>query len=282
MTVKIVPISEDIPHVDILVFGDSGVGKTVFAGSDDRVLFLAIEDKGIVSSARLGSKASKIVVTDYPEFVEAVNWLTDNPEVLDDYDWISVDSAPELQNMIMRHITSVQRQDRINKDQDPDQPQIQDYGKLHILFDKAIRAINDLPVNVLYTATAKKVEDADGNEFLVPDISGKDYGIAMKTVAQMTSYGYLKVEVVERPDPTEDQPNKVKKVKQRVIIWEDTGTIRGKDRTTRLTPKTVLPPRNALKHIRTLIEGEPAKKSRVENIPVQIETKEEASDLIEA
>jgi hypothetical protein len=108
-------------------------------------------------------------------------------------------------------------------------------------------------VNVLYTALSRKVEDADHNEFLVPEISGKDYGVAMKIVALMTSYGHLRVEIVEVPAPTEDNPDMTKMVKRRTIYWEDTGTIRAKDRTTRLAPFTV----NAkLKQIRLAIDGE--------------------------
>lgn len=287
MTVEIIKLAEDVPYSNVLVYGDSGSGKTVLAGSDERVLFIAPEDSGTLSALRMGSKADKIPVHEWLDVQNALNYLYDHPEITEKYDWVVIDSAPEMQSMCMRYILKIQRQERIARDQDPEQPQIQDYGKQHILFDKMIRGFNDLPTNVLYTATARKVEDADGNEFLVPDIAGKDYGIAMKTVALMTSYGYLKVEIIDKPAPTTEQPNRTRKVKQRVIYWEDTGTIRGKDRTTRLAPKTILPSKMALKHLRGLIDGTekavtPAPKPEPKIESVEGELEKENIDLVEA
>lgn len=253
MAIQIVDLADDIPKWNILVHADSGAGKTVFAGSDDRVLFIAPEDSGTLSALRMGSTAQKIRVRHWNDIREAVEYLEDNPDVLAKYDVLAVDSLTEMQKMCMKAILESSRADRLSKGQDPDTPQIQDYGKLHVLFENLVRRINELNVNVLYTALSRKVEDADHNEFLVPEISGKEYGVAMKIVALMTSYGHLRVEIVEVPAPTEDNPELTKHVKRRTIYWEDTGTIRAKDRTTRLAPFTV----NAkLKQIRLAIDGE--------------------------
>ena len=125
---------------------------------------------------------------------------------------------------------------------------------MHDLVESMVRGFNDLPVNVLYTATSKQVKDADGDPFIVPELTGKgDYGFSMKMVALMTCYGYMRTEVHTVPAPTEDDPKATKAVKRRVIYWEDTGTIRGKDRTVTLAPFTV----NAtLQQIRKAISGE--------------------------
>lgn len=250
--IEIVDLADDIPKWNILIHADSGAGKTVFAGSDDRVLFIAPEDSGTLSALRMGSKAQKIRVRHWNDIREAVEYLEDNPDVLAKFDVLAVDSLTEMQKMCMSAILEVNRSERLSKGQDPDTPQIQDYGKLHVLFENLVRRINELDINVLYTALSRKVEDADHNEFLVPEISGKEYGVAMKIVALMTSYGHLRVELVEVPAPTEEHPDMTKTVKRRTIYWEDTGTIRAKDRTTRLAPFTV----NAkLKQIRQAIDG---------------------------
>ena len=252
MAIQIVDLADDIPKWNILIHADSGAGKTVFAGSDDRVLFIAPEDSGTLSALRMGSTAQKIRVRHWNDIREAVEYLEDNPDVLAKYDVLAVDSLTEMQKMCMAAILEAARSERLSKGQDPDTPQIQDYGKLHVLFENLVRRINELDINVLYTALSRKVEDADHNEFLVPEITGKDYGVAMKIVALMTSYGHLRVELVEVPAPTEDNPDLTKIVKRRTIYWEDTGTIRAKDRTTRLAPFTV----NAkLKQIRQAIDG---------------------------
>lgn len=253
MTIQIVDLADDVPKWNILIHADSGAGKTVFAGSDDRVLFIAPEDSGTLSALRMGSTAQKIRVRHWNDIKEAVEYLEDNPDILAKYDVLAVDSLTEMQKMCMAAILEASRSERLSKGQDPDTPQIQDYGKLHVLFENLVRRINELDINVLYTALSRKVEDADHNEFLVPEITGKDYGVAMKIVALMTSYGHLRVEIVEVPAPTEDNPELTKMVKRRTIYWEDTGTIRAKDRTTRLAPFTV----NAkLKQIRLAIDGE--------------------------
>lgn len=253
MTPQIIKLSDDVPFWNNLIYADSGAGKTVLAGSDRRVLFIAPEDSGTLSALRMGSNASKIKVKDWPDLIAAYEYLYDHPEILAEFDVLAIDSVTEMQAMCMRYLLKMSRADKLQRDQDPDQPQLQEYGKLHILFEKMVRAFNDLPVNVLYTALARKVEDADHNEFLVPEIQGKDYGIAMKIVALMTSYGYLRVEIVDVPDPTDENPNRTRQVKQRTIYWEDTGTIRGKDRTNALAPYTT----NAtLQQIRRAIKGE--------------------------
>jgi hypothetical protein len=252
MTIEIVDLADDIPKWNILVHADSGAGKTVFAGSDEGVLFIAPEDSGTLSALRMGSKAQKIRVRHWNDIRSAVEYLEDNPDVLSNYNVLAVDSLTEMQKMCMAAILESSRSERLSKGQDPDTPQIQDYGKLHVLFENLVRRINELDVNVLYTALSRKVEDADHNEFLVPEISGKEYGVAMKIVALMTSYGHLRVELVEVPAPTEEHPELTKMVKRRTIYWEDTGTIRAKDRTTRLAPFTV----NAkLSQVRQAIDG---------------------------
>ena len=252
MTIQIVDLADDVPKWNILIHADSGAGKTVFAGSDDRVLFIAPEDSGTLSALRMGSTAQKIRVRHWNDIREAVEYLEDNPDILAKYDVLAVDSLTEMQKMCMAAILESSRSERLSKGQDPDTPQIQDYGKLHVLFENLVRRINELDINVLYTALSRKVEDADHNEFLVPEITGKDYGVAMKIVALMTSYGHLRVEIVEVPAPSDDNPDLTKMVKRRTIYWEDTGTIRAKDRTTRLAPFTV----NAkLKQIRQAIDG---------------------------
>lgn len=233
-------LSEDPKFWNILVYADSGTGKTVFAGSDTKVLFIAPEDDGLMSAQRMGSSADKISVSKWEDIKQAYDYFAENPQELSEYSVLSIDSITEMQFLAKDYVLRMGKDEKIRKGQDPDKMQLQDYGALHELMEQMVRGFNDLPVNVLWTATSKKVEDADGNEFLVPELQGKkEYGISMKMVALMTSYGYMRVEVKETLDPTEDDPNRIKAVKRRVIYWEDTGTIRGKDRTVALAPFTV-------------------------------------------
>jgi hypothetical protein len=257
--VQIIPAGAEKTPLNLMVYADSGAGKTVFAASVPRVLFIAPEDTGIISAVNLGYKFDKITVKSWSDFVRAYEYCYDNmDELVKKYDWFAIDSITKMQEICLTELVESQAAARKAKDQDPDLPQIQDYQKLYILINRMVLAFNDLPVNVIYTALARNVEDPDGNEFLMPMIGSNkatDYRVAMQVASHMTSYGYFKIEIVEKPAPTEDDPKKTRKVKQRVIFWEDTGAYRGKDRTTRLTPKTVLPGKNALDFVAKVANG---------------------------
>lgn len=251
-------LADEVEYWNILLCADSGAGKTVFAGQDNRVLFIATEDagrnSGTLSAARMGSTAEKITVHEWEDVKNAYEWYEDNPEELKDVNVLVIDSLPEMQRLAKEYCLKMSAPEKIRKNRDPEKMELPDYGNMHELVENMVRGMNDLPVNVLYTATAKKVEDADKIEFMVPDIQGKgDYGFAMKMVALMTSYGFMRIELAEVPAPTEENPEATKLVKQRMFYWEDTGTIRAKDRTCSLTPFTV---NMTLQQMRRAIKGE--------------------------
>jgi hypothetical protein len=258
MSITITPVKKDLPSLNFLIYADSGAGKTVFASSARRVLFIAPEDTGLLSAAMMGTQADKIKIRTWKDFVEAYEYIYDNQEDLaEKYDWLVIDSVTKMQDICMASILEDERDNRIKKSQDPDVPQIQDYQKLYILVEKLVQAFNDIPINTLYTALARYAEDPDGNEFLLPMFGSnkkEDYRISMKLAANMTSYGHFKVEKVDK-EVVRNGETKIVKVKQRIIYWEDTGAYRGKDRTTRLAPNTVLPQKMALQRITDIALG---------------------------
>lgn len=258
--VEITDIQDRIDYYNFLVYADSGSGKTVFAGSDRKVLFLAPEKDGVISSKRMGSKAKEIRISHWEHLRKSVDWLEEHPEVLEEFDWLVIDSLTEMQKMCSLAILEVEAPERIAKDQDIDDLQLQDYKKLYTLMENLVRSCNDLPINVMYTALSRVAESPDGLEFLVPQIGSnqlKKYDFAMKIVATMTSYGHLRNEIIEVPAPTETDKNAVKQVKRRTIYWEDVANIRGKDRTTRLAPFTIVGnPTRSLEYVRRCADGD--------------------------
>lgn len=264
---KIESLQDSVIFVNMLVYADSGTGKTVFAGSDDRVLFVAPEDSGTLSAKRHGSKADKWPVKNWNDLLEAYEYLYDEIEKNGKlpYDWVVIDSLTEMQYMAMQHILKQVVEE--NASRDPDVPAIQDWQRYYIIFEKMIRAFNDLGVNMLYTALARKVEDAEGEDFYTPDIQGKDYLLSQKVASLMTSYGHMKIDL--KPQIVDGEETG-KKLRVRRIYWEDTGASRGKDRTRTLTPYT---DNLTLKSIRNRIEGYEtpvaAKKAPVKKAPAK-------------
>lgn len=279
---KIVSLQDSLIHTNIMVYGDSGIGKTVWAGSGNKVLFIAPEDSGTLSAKRHGSTADKWPVKSWNDLLEAYEYVYEQIENGDfPYETVVIDSLTEMQYMAMQHVLAQVVAENPNRD--PDVPAIQDWQRYYIIFEKMVRAFNDLEVNIIYTALARKVEDADGEDFYVPDIQGKEYLLSLKIASLMTSYGHMKIELLPE---IKDGNETGRKIRTRRIYWEDTGTSRGKDRTRALTPYTdnlslkgiqakidaYTPPPKKVPAKKAPVKAAPAKKAEPEDDSAPVET----------
>lgn len=249
-------LKDDILFWNVMVYADPGAGKTVLAGSDLKVLYIATEIDGLMSAQTFGkgTNADRILIPDWETLINTYEWYDENQDELAQWDVIAIDSLTEMQYKAKDYVLRMGANEKLRKGRDPRKMEIQDYGEQHTLLEEMVRGFNDLPINVFYTATSKMVEGPDKETFLVPDLQGKkEYGIAMKVASLMTTYGYMRVEEHEIPAPTEENPKAFKSVRRRVIYWEDSGTIRGKDRTNKLRPFTM---NNTLQQIRLAIKGD--------------------------
>jgi len=257
---EIVPLESISSHPNLLVFANSGAGKTVFATSDDSVLLLNTEPEGEISAKNLGSKAKKWDIRSVNDLDRCYNWALNLAEKGQEipFKWFVIDSLTEYQDIEMREILRAGTQKKSAKD--PVVPEWQDYLRNQKRLIRRIKEFNALPVNMLYTALARNATDADGNEFIYPQIHGKGYEVAQLVLAQMTSFGYLFVKNQYR----EIAGKKQKVGVNRFIVWEDSGTMQGKDRTTALAPYTKLPDKGGLKFIRQKIEEAGLKSMKTE------------------
>lgn len=185
---QIKSVQADAESINALVYGDSGVGKTVFGGSDN-VLILAVED-GTQSAARQGSKADVWRIKKWDDLADAHDWIDANPG--HGYDWIVVDSATEMQQLCMRSILDAAVAE--NKSRDPDIPALQDWQKYYNMFLRFVSQFNALPVNVLYTATVMRSENEDGEDVVLPNIPGKDDAICQNVCAKMGHVGHMSIQ----------------------------------------------------------------------------------------
>lgn len=235
------PKIEDLSGVkefeNLLVYGDPGCGKTVMTGTTPRALILAA-DKGTISAARKNplSTAKVVQLRDLSDpwggpggFTDTVAWL--KAGAAKDFEWLVIDSATHLQEMALRWIIDQEielgKRDKNGKARDEDVPQLQDHYKWQLMWKRYVRTINDLPINVLWTALAMRKEDEDGTTLVMPQLDGKDYGISAWTCAEMDSVGYM--ETIER----KSKPGTY----FRRITFQRTENTYGKDRYDVLIPR---------------------------------------------
>lgn len=188
---EIIDMEEFDESINMLIYGDSGVGKTVFGGSAPNVLFVATE-KGTIAAKRQGSDAKVWKVETWDDIQKNYQYLKKATDAGDlPFDWVIMDSTTAMQTYLWRGILDKAVEDNSNRD--PDIPAIQDHQKMQNMFKRFIKAYCDLPVNVLFTATTARHDDEEGENIILPDITGKGYGLSQWTCAQMSVVGYMSV-----------------------------------------------------------------------------------------
>lgn len=174
-----------------LVYGGSGVGKSVLAGTAPRSLLLSTEPEGAASAKALGSTADELRVENWREFLDVTDWL--EHEGHKDYSWVSLDGITELEehawNAIMaggklpRSVAGGFRQRSRN-----------DYPLVWDALRRQVDRYNRMPINVLYTAQTMRIdaetEDGDDTTLLLPLVGSTKRGdLATRICGTMTLVG---------------------------------------------------------------------------------------------
>lgn len=195
-TIRVEDLSDYNEYKNILVVGDTGVGKTVLVGGAPSAVFISTE-KGTISAKRFGSKAKLIRVETWPQLEEALAYVEENAAKIG---WVLLDSLPKMQRMLLRYLLDVNMEEG-RKGADPDVPQIQDHQKWQNMFMRFVDRLNEMPVNVLYTSTPMRVEteddEGDPMDIVLPAIQGKakeGYAVAQYICAEMDSVWVMNME----------------------------------------------------------------------------------------
>jgi hypothetical protein len=167
-------VMDQPPHFNMLVYGESGIGKTTLAGSADavpemrKVLFLDIEG-GMLS-----------LKDTYPnvESVRIKTWA-DMQSVYDElyagghgFSTIVVDSLTEAQKMSMDKI--MRKLVDEHAERDADVPGIREWNINIEQTRKFVRSYRDLPVNTIFTALVRTDKNQmTGAQRRKPSLSGK-------------------------------------------------------------------------------------------------------------
>jgi hypothetical protein len=169
------------------IYGDSGVGKTVFASFAPRGYILSTE-KGVISAKRVGSKAKLLRAPTWDHVEADIEWADKNLTV---QDVLIVDSVTKMQDMALDWWLGIQHDENAARDRDI--PQIQDHQKWQRMFMRFVNHLIDAHFNTIFVATAMRKEDEEGDDLVLPNIVGKDYAIAQNFCAAMDIVSCLRV-----------------------------------------------------------------------------------------
>lgn len=186
-----VPVSETVESINMVLYGDPGSGKTVFAGSGPNqgkdTLLVGIEH-GTKSAARAGSKAQVINVDDWDTLEAVVDAIIENP---DRYDWVVIDSLTKMQDIIWQKILN----DATSKNSSRSQykKELQEYGEAQEMLKDIVRRLNASDANIIYTAMADLATDEEGNEYRLPALHGGQGAISWWVCGEVDVVCYLSV-----------------------------------------------------------------------------------------
>jgi len=205
----------------ILVYGDSGSGKTYFAGTFPDPLFLDLEDgmRTLLplkrNIKRYPKNPSQQITTldEVKAFYQIVRKL--KPEEAP-FKTIVIDSLNELQILVLENSIRTTQTQRIYDDQ----PTQGDYGKLARDMQTLVRLFIKLPYNIIFIAGAKEREFPEDK--LLPLFLGKKTGPDVRRIIEQIGYCYTK-------QAAKDQPV------EHLIAFGDTPSYIAKDRTGKLS-----------------------------------------------
>jgi hypothetical protein len=192
---RVTPVQERSPFLNILLYGDSGTGKTTLAGSADAVpsmrpvLFVDIEG-GTESLRHTYPEVETVRVTTWKEMQDVYNVLHSGKH---DYKTVVLDSLTEIQKFNMYQIMTdlVKIKDGV----DPDIPGMREWGKNIEQIRRFVRGFRDLPMNTIFTALTRVEKDArTGVTTEMPMLSGK---LAAEVAAFLDIVVYYYTKTVE-------------------------------------------------------------------------------------
>ncbi len=220
---EVKPVQERSSWYNILIYGDSGTGKTTLAGSADAVpsmrpvLFVDIEG-GTESLKHSYPEVDTVRVTTWKEMQQVYNALHEGNHP---YRTVVLDSLSEIQKFNMYNIMQDLMQKR--PDLDPDVPGMREWGKNLEQMRRMVRGFRDLHMHTIFTALSNSDKDQKtGLTTMQPMLSGK---LAKEVAAFLDVVMYYYVKQIGDGSDAEFK---------RLLLTQKTDSQIAKDRTGRL------------------------------------------------
>lgn len=173
--------------INILIYGDNGVGKTPLIGTSESCLILNADSPESVLSAKLaGSTAEVWNIRDWNDAEEAHEYLRHNNH---GYKWIWLDSLPGLQESGLHQLMEDLVASKPHRDKFI--PDMHEYlGNMNRL-RLWVREMSALPVNFGITAHPFRTQDDKDEEITYPWVQGKN--MPQSICAFMNVIGFLRL-----------------------------------------------------------------------------------------
>ena len=179
--------------VKMLVYGDPGVGKTVFSCSGDRTIFIDVEGGSLSIQNRI--KTKKVARKRFDTFDEIEEFVRGLREKGSKADTLVIDSITELQKKLMDSIVA---QHPEVKRPYGDGLTVGDWGYNTERMRRFIRMARDLDMNVIFTALAMdEKNEMTGAVKTLPKMSSK---LSADVCGYVDIVGYLYVDNVTNED----------------------------------------------------------------------------------
>src|SRR3954464_14530250 len=186
--------------LNMLIYGDYGIGKTVLAASASAVpqmrpVLVLDYEGGTESLRRTYPDVHVLRVQDWPQMQIVYDELHRTGG--GGYRTVVLDSLTEIQKFSMYSIMEKRSVDALARgdEVDPDIPGIREWGKNIEQTRKFVRAFRDLPVHTVFTALSKDDKDPKtGKRKTLPSLSGK---VAQEVPAFLDVVVYYYIKRVE-------------------------------------------------------------------------------------
>jgi hypothetical protein len=168
-------VAEQQQYFNMLIYGNSGAGKTRLAGSSSavpelrRILFIDVEGGTLTLRNTPYNEVEVVRVKSWQEMELVYDELYANPT---QFNTVIVDSLTEIQKMSMDRV--MRRLVEENDERDADVPGMREWNINIEQTRKFVRKFRDLPVNTIFTALETTEKDMrKGSLKRKPSLSGK-------------------------------------------------------------------------------------------------------------